>query len=129
MDVAGFHPDSSDTRRYLPPANAPLFELHYDASLNQVAVGLYTHPGDQRHLRAFTAHMLPFEFTTDSSKQNTCELLAVVLGLALAASLSIHDASYTLYGDSVSSLAWAASGRAASSLAARANLALAALSV
>ena len=107
----------------------PSFELHYDASLNQIAVGLYTQPGDHRQLRAFTAHLLPFTFTTDSSKQNTCEFLAVVLGLVLAASLHIRHASYVLYGDSVSSLAWASSGRAASCLAARANLALASLSV
>ena len=107
----------------------PTFELHYDASLTQIAVGLYTYPGDSRVLKAFTAPMLPFTVSSDSSRQNTCEFLAVVLGLVLAATLDIRDASYTLFGDSVSSLAWATSGRVASTLAARANLALAALSV
>ena len=109
--------------------NNPTFELHYDASLEQIAVGLYTRPGSSQELRAFTAPLLPFAVKSDSPKQNMCEFLAVLLGLILAASLGIRDASYVLYGDSVSSLAWASSGRAASTLAARANLALATLSV
>lgn len=116
-NISSFRPD------------APMFELHYDASLTQIAVGLYTCPGEHRVLRCFAAPLLPFPVSTDSSRQNTFEYLAVALGLLLATRLNIRDASYTPYGDSVSSLAWAESGRVASSLATRANLAVATISV
>ena len=103
-------------------SSPPTFELHYDASLSQIAVGVYVNPGPDRVLKCFAAPMLPFPVSSDSSRQNTCEYIAVLLGLLLAAYLDISDASYTLFGDSISSLAWSRSGKAASSLATRANL-------
>lgn len=107
----------------------PTFELHYDASLTQVAVGLYLVLGSARSLRVFAAPVLPFPTSSDSSKQNSYEYLAVVVGLLLAASIGISSASYTLYGDSISSLTWTESGRANSALAHKENLAVATISV
>ena len=108
---------------------APTFELHYDASLSQIAVGLYFAPGSTRTLQRFAALILPFPVSNDSSRQNTCEYLAIVLGRLIAATMGIRNATYVLFGDSVSSLAWASSGHAASDLALRANLAVTTLSV
>ena len=73
-------------------------------------------------LLAFTAMVLPFPTTTESRMQNTYEFLAVVLGLLLARDCGLRSFSYSLRGDSVSSLTWAAGDRAASSLARRANI-------
>lgn len=70
-----------------------------------------------------TALSTPFPTTDESRFQNSYEFLAVVLGLLLARRLGLRSFAYDLYGDNTSSLHWAASDRAASSLARRANIA------
>lgn len=107
----------------------PTFALHYDASLQALAVGVYSTATAPDALLAFTVLPLPFAISGDSSRQNTCEYLAVLLGLLLLAVLQQSDFSYALYGDSVTSLVWASADRAASDVAHRANLALVTLSV
>lgn len=104
---------------------APTVALAYDASLTALAVGVSTCVDHAWTLRAFTVVPLPFPTTTDSSYQNTFEYLAVLTGLLLARRLSLRHFAFHLHGDSVSSLQWAASGRAASDRARRVNIALA----
>ena len=89
-----------------------LFELHYDASLYRIAVGVFQRVNDTLTLRRFTALTLPYVYSSDSSKQN----LAVAVGVLLAASLGLKDGGYTLYGDNTTSLSWSAEDRAASEL-------------
>jgi hypothetical protein len=108
---------------------APTFALRYDASLQAVAVGVYTVTAPSDTLLAFTVLPLPFAVSGDSSRQNTCEYLAVLLGLLLLAVLQRRNFSYALYGDSITSLVWASDDRVASEVAHRANLALVTLSV
>jgi hypothetical protein len=109
--------------------HAPTVAIRYDASLHSLGVGVYSVHDAHESLLCFTATPLPFAVSADSSRQNTCEYLAVLLGLALAAQLGLRQFSYVLYGDSVSSLAWVTADRVASDVARRANLALVVLSV
>lgn len=109
--------------------NTPTVAIRYDASLHALGVGVYAVCATGEALLCFTATPLPFAVSADSSRQNTCEYLAVLLGLALAAQRGLRQFSYTLYGDSVSSLAWVTADRVASDVARRANLALVVLSV
>jgi hypothetical protein len=107
----------------------PSVAIRYDASLTQIAVGVYELDRGQEQLLCFTALMLPFPTSTDSSRQNTYEYLAVLLGLLLLAHLNKKDFTFKLYGDSVSSLAWITADRVASLVARRANMAMVVLSV
>jgi hypothetical protein len=106
-------------------AAAPTIDIAYDASLTALAVGLSTIHGGTMSLMAYTAVKFPFTVTTDSSYQNTYEYMAVLAGLLIARRLSLHTFSFTLHGDSVSSLQWASTGRAVSRLARRVNIVLA----
>ena len=109
--------------------SASKFELHYDASLYKVAVGVYVRSSSELRLLRFAAVFLPFKYSADSSKQNLREYLCVSVGVMLAASLGFWDGAYTLHGDNTSSLAWSAEDRVASDLARRANIGLVAISV
>lgn len=97
--------------------------IQYDSSLTAFAVGVSTVSADATTLVAFTAITSPFKSTTDSSYQNTFEFLAVVLGLLLVHRAGLRSRAFSLHGDSISSLQWAAQDRAASTLARRANIA------
>lgn len=115
-----------ETFRPRPPS--VLFE--YDASLSMLSVGmsLYNATTKTATLIAYVAIPLPFPPTSDSSKQNTFEYLAVFTGLLLAASYSFKNFAYRLMGDSIASLTWTHKDRAPSVLAHRANIALTLLS-
>lgn len=62
---------------------------------------------------------VPFNTSSDSSYQNTCEFMAILLGLLLAHFMKLHNFRYQLIGDSTSSLSWAKAGRSPSHLAKR----------
>ena len=66
---------------------------------------------------------------SSSSRQNTMEFIAVVLGLLLAWSASLHHFTYNLHEDSISSLAWAEADRVNSTLARQANIIFSTISV
>ena len=108
--------------------DAPSLAIRYDASLNTLAVGVYAVDEPTERLLSFVALDLPFPVSNDSSRQNTCEYMAVLLGLTLAAELGRSNFTFALYGDSVSSLAWVTADRVASDVARRANLAMVILS-
>lgn len=103
-------------------ARTPSLAIAYDSSLTAFAVGVSTIESGQTTLCAFTALPAPFTTTSDSSFQNTYEFLAVVLGVLLARYCHHQHCAAVLYGDNVSSLHWAASDRASSELAHRANI-------
>eukprot|EP01034_Spumella_vulgaris_P045931 gene45931-57258_t len=88
----------------------PTYILNYDASLTGMGVRISRRdPGtDQYHLIAYTAMSLPFKCVgTDSSYQNMCEYVAVLLGLLLLHQLRVPKSfTFILIGDSMSSLAW-----------------------
>lgn len=107
---------------FLPRAAS--VRMEYDASLTAFAVGVSVLDGARVRLLAFAALASPFPATEESRLQNTYEFLAVVLGLLLARRCRLANFSYDLLGDNVSSLRWASTDRAASSLARTANIAL-----
>jgi hypothetical protein len=96
----------------------------YDASLSELAVGVYirTHLTTHPILIGFTALALPFPPTTEAKKQNTFEYSAVVLGLLLCHILGIRHRACELHGDSISSLTWSKRDRADFILARRTNI-------
>jgi hypothetical protein len=107
-----------------------LFE--YDSSLSSFAVGIskYDAVSNKYDLLAYTSVISPFALTDDSSKQNTYEYLAVMVGLLLAKHLKIPKGfSYDLVGDSISSLYWCKHDRVNSKLARRAGIGFTLLSV
>ena len=79
-------------------------------------MGVFQRVNDTLTLRRFTALTLPYVYSSDSSKQNLFEYLAVAVGVLLAASLGLKDGGYTLYGDNTTSLSWSAEDRPASEL-------------
>lgn len=100
----------------------PTMTFEYDASLEGLGVGISS---STTGLLAYTAVDVPFATHKDASNQNTCEYMAILLGLLLAHYLHLQDFTYELRGDSVSSLTWAILGRASSSRACRANIGMA----
>ena len=98
--------------------------IEYDASLTGLAAGVsvYDPVTGQFALRAYAAVPVPFPTNSDPSFQNTCEFLAILLGLLLAHHLRLRAFRYHLLGDSVSSLAWASKGRVSSERARRASV-------
>ena len=101
--------------------------IKYDASLTGLGVGIYNLSNSE--LITYTAMSLPFEVTNESKRQNAMEFIAVVLGLLLAWRASLHHFTYNLYGDSISSLAWAKADRVNSVLARQANIIYTTISV
>jgi hypothetical protein len=96
----------------------------YDASLHTIAVGVYLINifTGTRHLIGYIVIPLPYPPTVDASYQNTYEFLAVVVGALLSLALGIRNKSCCLWGDSMSSLAWAERDRVNSVIARRANI-------
>ena len=109
----------------------PLYLLEYDSSLEAFAVGIssYDPVSNTASLLAATSLLSPFAPTIESKKQNTYEYLAVLIGVLMAKRLGLRNFTYRLFGDSMSSLSWAANDRASSSLARRANIGLTLVSV
>jgi hypothetical protein len=101
-------------------------KIEFDASLTGLSALISTRSGPEGPYRLvrYTSLTLPFAVTTDSSYQNTCEYLAVLLGLLLIRQerLAPRGFAYELVGDSVACLSWCARGRAVSSLARAANV-------
>jgi hypothetical protein len=94
--------------------------IKYDASLTGLGVGIYELRTSA--LLTYASLELPFQVTNESKRQNTMEFIAVILGLLLAWRSSLHNFTYNLHGDSVSSLAWAKADRVNSTIARQANI-------
>jgi hypothetical protein len=104
----------------------PTVLIEYDASLEALGVGVSVlRPGKRVfELVGYTQLVLPYKTDKDSSFQNTNEYAAVLLGLALIKQehLVENGFAYNLIGDNTTSLSWCKRGKAASSLARRANV-------
>eukprot|EP01034_Spumella_vulgaris_P032726 gene32726-40393_t len=104
-----------DSTFYARPMSAflrapPTYIINYDASLTGLGVRISKRKprSDQYHLIAYTSMSLPFTCVgTDSSYQNMCEYVAVLLGLLVLHQLHVPKSfTYILIGDSMSSLSW-----------------------
>ena len=95
-------------------SSPPTIRIEYDASLFGIGVALSTRTDvtvDEWSLEVYSQIVLPYDLEGDSSYQNSCEFLAIVLGLAIAARLGHRNFTFHVCGDNTTSLAWATSGR------------------
>ena len=106
-------------------ATPPQYVIEYDASVTGLAAGVSSlSPDGIKTLLRFAAVPVPFLTLQDSSYQNTCEFLAVILGLLVASLLGLAHFRYRLLGDSKALLAWALHGRSNSQRERRGNITL-----
>jgi hypothetical protein len=105
----------------------PTIKLEYDASLTGLGIILSEHKQDAWTIVQHIGIEFPFGelIKNDSSYQNSCEFIAIVIGLYLTALLGYRDFGYCLYGDNVSSLSWAIHGGGTSPRAKAASIAMA----
>ena len=110
-----------------PPAS---INIGFDGYIQGVGVGLRDVEGlqleeaDMGQLLGYAGVCpIPWRLTNDSSYQNTSELLAVILGLLIAAYLGRVNFSFSATGDSMTTLSWLVKDRVASALGKRAGIA------
>lgn len=107
--------------------------IEYDACLSGFGVGVsgWSESEQKYALLAYTRLAIPYVTTNDSSNQNTCEYLAVLLGLLLIKHTKCvkKGFAFDLIGDNVTSLSWVKRGHVSSSLARRANVGMSLLEV
>lgn len=84
------------------------YHIEFDASLTQVGLIIYSINSDNtRQLIGGEGIVFPFTLNGHPEYQNTCEFLAVVLGLFYLARSGIRHASLSICGDSKTALFWA----------------------
>lgn len=119
---------------------APQLVICFDASLEGYGIGICTIPQEGAqgdvwgNLIAYTALKVPFAIRdqttrSESSYQNHCEFVAVVIGMWLAGRMGYKNVSYILKGDSVSALTWAKDDRADSDICRKASICFSLLSI
>ena len=89
----------------------PNLILEYDASLKGIGVAVYSlsREGSETLMWVFQTEF-PFSFENvlhQAKFQNTCEFIAVTVGICVLRTLGLHNAPIILRGDSKSSLRWA----------------------
>ena len=109
------------------PAVDPTVDVGSDGSLGGVGLGLTEIPSGKVLAHA-GVYPLPCLRTSDSSFQNTFELMAVILALLIAIAIGLHNFSYTATGDSKVTLSWLRKDRVSSLMGRRAAIAFALLS-
>ena len=122
LTLVGTHPATYgrtlESFRPLPPYS---IDLGFDGSLLGLGVGIKTIQTD-----AMLAHTgifpVPCRPTTDSSYQNTFELMSVVAGLLLCYALGLRNFSYRASGDSAVTLTWLANDKISSIFGRRAAI-------
>jgi hypothetical protein len=110
--------------RERPPAS---LNIGFDGSLGGLGVGVrsVSTTTTLAHTGIFPVPCLP---TTDSSYQNTFELMAVIVGLLLCLQLGYSNFSYSATGDSKVTLSWLEKDKVSSALGRRAAIAFALIS-
>eukprot|EP01036_Dinobryon_divergens_P033333 gene33333-43096_t len=105
------------------PSSASLV-LNFDSSLSGIGVIYYerTDGAALLPLGGFTGSLTPFAFGDDSSFQNTCEFIGVVVALWGMKKLGLRHTHIELQGDSVAALSWAKLRRFRSSTVGNASL-------
>ena len=86
----------------------PKIKIEYDASLMGLGVVLSLKIDGRWEIIQHVGMEFPFreEIKNDSSYQNSCEFIAIVIGVYMTAILGYKDFGYCLHGDNVSSLSW-----------------------
>lgn len=114
-------------------AEPPSIRIEYDASLTGAGFVISKQAGKTGSWTILAHAGLVFPFADvskmDSSYQNSCEFIAVVLALYFLCRSGIVDFAYELIGDSVSSLIWCQKGTAKSPFAHRASIAFSLLCI
>ena len=109
----------------------PIIKIEYDASL--MGMGIVISKQEMGHWCIIQHVGMKFPFgeliKNDSSYQNSCEFIAIVMAIFLCALLGFRDFSFYLYGDNVSSLSWANHGGGISSRAKSASIALSLINI
>ena len=106
----------------------PSIKIDFDASLT--GGGIVAHsllPGGKSRLLFASRIIFPFDCKKDSSFQNSCEFLVIVIALAFLAQKGYGHITIILEGDSTSALAWAEKQRFRSSLSRTAIIAFLAI--
>ena len=109
----------------------PIIKVEYDASLTGLGVVLSLKTNGLWEIIQHVGMEFPFHeiIKNDSSYQNSCEFIAIVIGIYMTALLGYKDFGYCLHGDNVSSLSWAVHGGGISPRAKAASVALALISI
>ena len=99
------------------------YEIEYDASLTGIGYLLFRlDAGRRADLVGCGSVRFPFHCESKSDYQNTCEFIAVLVGVLNLAQLGIRDTSIRLCGDSTTSLSWGLEGHFRGKLCQRAAL-------
>jgi hypothetical protein len=99
------------------------YDVEYDASLIGLGFLVFRlHNGQRQELIGCGHVRFPFDCQRDSSFQNSCEFIGLLLGVLTLAQLGIRNASLRLSGDSTTSLTWGVDGHFKGKLSQRAAL-------
>jgi hypothetical protein len=109
----------------------PLFKIEYDASLTGLGVVISRRSGIEQEWTIVQYLGLAFPFTVngDSSYQNTCEFLAIIIGVYVIWLMGEQHFVYELVGDSMSSLKWSRAEYTKSCIARNASIGLSLLAI
>ncbi len=104
---------SVDTKSYARPfytfrAREPEYIITTDGSLGQLGIIVYklTEGGGEACAGCCAVSIATFGFGDDSSYQNTCEYIGMVLGVLVLVRLGVRQVDVVIRGDSTSALSW-----------------------
>ena len=87
------------------------YEVEFDASLTGLGFLLFSLQGGARtQLIGCGTVVFPFDCQSKSDFQNTCEFIAVLLGVLALAQMKVRNVNLRLCGDSNTSLTWGQEG-------------------
>ena len=90
----------------------PTYVIEFDASLSGAGIIWFKRAGGTEEcLGGSAVDLRALKFGDDSSYQNVCEFIGVVLGVIGLVIMGVRDADVQLRGDSVSALTWAEAER------------------
>ena len=99
------------------------YDVEYDASLLGLGYLIYIlFDGQRGRLVGCGQVRFPFDCRRDSSFQNSCEFLALLLGILTLAQMGVRNESVRLSGDSRTSLTWGVDGHFKGKLSQRSAL-------
>jgi hypothetical protein len=91
---------------------APTLCIEYDASLTGVGVYISViSNGELVNVIGYGSLQFPFNLQKDSSNQNVCEFIAIVVGLVILIQKGFSNTTILLRGDSKTSLKWGSTER------------------
>jgi hypothetical protein len=91
---------------------APTVCIEYDASLTGIGLYMSLLTGDATSvIIGYGRFFFPFDLKQDSSYQNFCEFMSIVVGLVVLVQRNYSDITVKLRGDSRTSLKWGSTER------------------